>query len=296
LISNYDVMTFDSTTSLPDLSGYKTIIVQETSFDDAIVRYLGATARGQIMSWLGTGTPSDKKALLMIGGDLGYNYSRSGSNGRDLVFSQNTLKFVYQADNSGSLAPFSITGITVDPGQQRAYTNTTSGFWPDGVSAESGADKLYHYSARGTDDSLAGVGYSGTNYVSATLNLDPRYFTGDFQITLEKLIGYLVSNGGTITGVQNISNNVPDRFELKQNYPNPFNPTTRIEYSIPKNSLVSVKIYNMLGQEVQTLVNEFHSAGTYLVEFNGAGLSSGTYFYTIQTGDFVETKRMVLVK
>ncbi len=296
LISDYDVMTFDTTTSLPDLSGYNTIIVQELSFDDPIVRYLGATARGQIMTWIGTGTPGNKKALLMIGADLGYNYSRALSPAQDLAFSQNMLKFVYQADNSGSLAPPTITGTGIDAGNQRAYSTTTSGFWPDGCSIETGGTSLYHYTGRGTDDSLTAIGYNGTGYVSASMNMDPRYFTGDFQITLQNLIGYLVANGGTITGVQPVSSIIPDRFELKQNYPNPFNPSTKIEYSIPKNGLVTLKIYNMLGQEIRTLISEFHNSGTYSVEFNASEFASGTYFYSLQTEGFIETKKMVLLK
>ena len=296
LISDYDVMTFDSTTVFPMLSNYKTIIIQETSFDDLIVRYMGAAGRTQLKAWLNSGTSGNKKALLMIGADNGYNYSRSGSGGRDLELSQNLMKYVYQADNSGSLAPFSITGLDIDNGNARTYTNTTSGFWPDGVSVESGGDELYHYSARGTDDSLAGVGYNATGYVSATLNLDPRYFTGSFKATLEKYIGYLVTNGGVITGVQNVTSNVPDRYNLSQNYPNPFNPTTKISFSIPQAGFVTLKVYDMLGREVQSLVNGQLTAGEYISEFNGANLTSGTYFYRLQVGDFVQTKKMVLVK
>ena len=85
-------------------------------------------------------------------------------------------------------------------------------------------------------------------------------------------------------------------FKLEQNYPNPFNPTTKIEYSIPKNSLVTLKVYDMLGREVATLVNEEKSIGNYNVEFNGNGLSSGIYFYKFQAGDYTTVKKMILVK
>ncbi|MFZ4590704.1 MAG: T9SS type A sorting domain-containing protein, partial [Ignavibacteria bacterium] len=90
--------------------------------------------------------------------------------------------------------------------------------------------------------------------------------------------------------------NIPKIYELFQNYPNPFNPTTKINFSIPKSGFVSLKIYDITGREVKTLLNEIKQAGNYAVDFNGSLLSSGVYFYRIQSGDFVMTKRMVLVK
>jgi hypothetical protein len=97
--------------------------------------------------------------------------------------------------------------------------------------------------------------------------------------------------------------NSPSEFSLKQNYPNPFNPTTKIRYSIPsvtlsgvEGSRVQLKIYDVLGNEVATLVNEEKPAGSYEVNFNAARLSSGIYFYTLQTENFVETKKMILMK
>jgi len=90
--------------------------------------------------------------------------------------------------------------------------------------------------------------------------------------------------------------NVARAFELAQNYPNPFNPTTTIRYQIPTAEVVSLKVYDVLGKEVATLVSGRQEAGSYAVEFNAAGLSSGVYFYRLQAGGFVETKKMMLVK
>ena len=83
---------------------------------------------------------------------------------------------------------------------------------------------------------------------------------------------------------------------LYQNYPNPFNPTTKIEYSIPKTSFVTLKVYDILGREVVMLVNEEKSVGNYKAEFNGSNLSSGIYFYKLQAGDYTSVKKMVLLK
>jgi hypothetical protein len=89
---------------------------------------------------------------------------------------------------------------------------------------------------------------------------------------------------------------VPSYYSLSQNYPNPFNPSTTIKYGIPESGSVMIKIYNILGMEVLTLVNERKDAGVHSASFNAAGLSSGVYFYKIQSGDFSDIKKMVLIK
>jgi len=95
---------------------------------------------------------------------------------------------------------------------------------------------------------------------------------------------------------QSLGNQIPDKFGLSQNYPNPFNPSTTIKYSIPKVSFVSLKVYNIVGEEVSVLVSEQINAGFYEIEFDAANLPSGVYFYRLQAGSFVETKKMVLMK
>jgi hypothetical protein len=89
---------------------------------------------------------------------------------------------------------------------------------------------------------------------------------------------------------------IPVSYLLAQNYPNPFNPSTAIRYELPHASRVSLKVYNTLGQEVSTLVNENKSAGVYTLQFDAGNLASGVYFYRIQAGDFVATKRLLLLK
>jgi len=88
----------------------------------------------------------------------------------------------------------------------------------------------------------------------------------------------------------------PKQYELSQNYPNPFNPSTNIEYSIPEASFVQLKVYDILGNEVATLVNEEQNAGVYRADFSGTDLTSGTYFYRLNTNSFSESKKMLLLK
>ena len=89
---------------------------------------------------------------------------------------------------------------------------------------------------------------------------------------------------------------LPMGYSLLQNYPNPFNPTTTIKYQIPELSFVTIKVYDVLGNEIATLANEEKPVGSYEVEFDGSELTSGIYFYKLQAGDFIETKKMILLK
>lgn len=100
----------------------------------------------------------------------------------------------------------------------------------------------------------------------------------------------------TPTGTDDFEVKVPEVFALLQNYPNPFNPSTKITFSLPERSNVTLKIFDILGKEIATLVNETKSAGTYNVNFDASKLSSGVYIYSIQAGDFAESRKMLLMK
>ena len=132
---------------------------------------------------------------------------------------------------------------------------------------------------------------AGTNLGSpynVDINGNPRPSTGNWDI------GAYQSNNPT--GII-LNNQVPNNtFKLDQNYPNPFNPTTNISFSLPKESFVTLKIYNILGAEIKTLVNENKPQGNYNVEFDGTNLASGIYLMIFQAGNFIQTKKMVLLK
>ncbi|MGE5457469.1 MAG: glycoside hydrolase family 38 C-terminal domain-containing protein, partial [Methanococcaceae archaeon] len=122
------------------------------------------------------------------------------------------------------------------------------------------------------------------NSNAITFNIGP-YQPKTFSVQLKNIF----------TGVEPVKNTV-ERFELSQNYPNPFNPTTMISYSIPRSGSVSLKIYDMLGREVATLINETKNAGTYQVYFDASHLSSGVYFYSLKTNDNYSVRKMMLIK
>jgi hypothetical protein len=120
---------------------------------------------------------------------------------------------------------------------------------------------------------------------------------------MSTITGWGVSEDGVISkyndntiGIQPISSQIPESFKLWQNYPNPFNPTTTIRFEIPEAGLTSLKIYDVLGNELQTLINEKLNAGVYESVFDGANYSSGVYFYKLASGNYTQVKKMIVVK
>ena len=169
-------------------------------------------------------------------------------------------------------------------------------------------------------DSTMNVNIIGNFYVSQ-LNINPQfpslgrwydYFSGDSIFVTNAQTEISLGPGefhiyttvklptpeeGILLDVEDIEElGTPNEYNLDQNYPNPYNPTTTIRYSIIEPELVRIKIYDILGREVMTLVNELQQAGTYEVKFNASELASGIYLYRIESGDFLQTKKMILLK
>jgi len=141
----------------------------------------------------------------------------------------------------------------------------------------------------------------GTNWtlqLSGTTNwLGSVYFTDSNNgIAVGENGTILRTTNGGVTFINQISSEIPKGYSLYQNYPNPFNPITNIKFDIPKSSYVKLTIYDMLGKEVTTLVNEKLSTGSYKVNWDGSGYPSGVYFYKLVTGDFIDVKKMILLK
>ncbi|MBK7629959.1 MAG: T9SS type A sorting domain-containing protein [Ignavibacteriales bacterium] len=120
------------------------------------------------------------------------------------------------------------------------------------------------------------------------------------DICSDSLSGNITGDGsfcGNPTAVKSeLMENIPTIFSLEQNYPNPFNPSTKISWQSPVNLYQTLKVYDMLGNEVATLINEEKPAGIYEIDFNASQLSSGVYLYKLQAGEFKSTKKMILMK
>jgi hypothetical protein len=126
---------------------------------------------------------------------------------------------------------------------------------------------------------------------------------GNFADTLVVFLDSVVSDtlllqgkGLTTVGVHSLSDGIPKEFALDQNYPNPFNPSTVITYQLPSNTIVRLKVYDILGREIRTLVNERQAAGTHTILFDGSNLASGVYFFRMEAGSYIDTKKFVLLK
>ena len=126
---------------------------------------------------------------------------------------------------------------------------------------------------------------------------NPQTTNTDYTILIDNVEGVdEFSQSTVITDVKTENEYLPTGYNLSQNYPNPFNPTTTIQYSVQSPGHVSLKVFNLLGQEVETLVNENKNTGNYQVNFNASRLASGIYFLQMRAGSFVSVKKMVLLK
>jgi hypothetical protein len=145
--------------------------------------------------------------------------------------------------------------------------------YPSQFGSTAGLKAVWHFDSTFVDSVS---GYNGTP-MTANVGFD----TASLPCILTNLTG---------------NNYLPESISLKQNYPNPFNPTTKISFDIPKQDFVTLKVFDITGREVQTLINSQLNAGSYVIDFNGSNLASGVYFYRLQTDGFVDVKRMILLK
>jgi photosystem II stability/assembly factor-like uncharacterized protein len=143
-----------------------------------------------------------------------------------------------------------------------------------------------------------GTSWRAVNEGLTHLNIRSLLVTSDKYLYAGTTNGFVCSRpiAEMLTDVEDQRNEIPFHFLLEQNYPNPFNPSTKIKYSVPQSSNVIIKVFDILGNEIETLVNEEKPVGTYEITWYTATLPSGIYFYKLQAGSFVETKKMILLK
>ncbi len=193
--------------------------------------------------------------------------------------------------------------ILTDPDGDKIYTGTLNVSAPSFNSFEyrygfvRGADASWVFEPVGFGDFAYRVRYVGQDVASSFPVLPWPMPQDTWTNSEDKSNQQEVDPYASLiaTSVEDL-NTIPLVYNLSQNYPNPFNPTTTIRFSIPKQGLVTLKVYSILGQEVTTLVNSEMSVGTYEIKFDAAKLSSGIYFYRIQVGSFVQSKKMILLK
>ena len=195
-------------------------------------------------------------------------------------------------DNSGEGA----NSLAID-NLGNVYVTGTSGSF-SGTKADYATVKYNSLGVQQWAERYNGPPGNGTDQAKSIVldNLGNVYVTGSSAGSGTSVDFATIKYSQTPTGIDQIENIIPEMFLLHQNFPNPFNPTTSIQYAINSKQLVQLKVYDVLGKEVATLVNEEKTAGNYEVSFNASQLSSGVYFYKLQAGDFFETKKMILIK
>lgn len=208
--------------------------------------------------------------------------------------------FIYKRDNALSdfaLVDSALIGMSIE---SSAWNPATGLLW---VSNDARGDSTYgNLTWYGYDTATGAFADSFAMPVTGQPDEYPRGldFSPDGNIAYVGLFGTAFNKiykfVNTTVDVKEIGNKIPNNFELAQNYPNPFNPTTVINFSIPASSNVTLKVYDMLGREVASLLNETKAAGSYAVSFDASQLSSGTYIYTLTAGNFVSSKKMMLIK
>ncbi len=180
-------------------------------------------------------------------------------------------------DGSGNVY---VTGYSFGNGTAEDYA--TVKYNSDGILQWT---EIYNGSQDGSDVAMA-----------LFVDLSGNVYTSGYSYNSATAFDFVTIKYSPTVGISNVSLSAPDKFELQQNYPNPFNPSTSINYNLPSDNFVTLKIYDINGKEAATLVNGRQSRGSYSAKWNASGFSSGIYFYKLETGKFAETKRMMLIK
>jgi photosystem II stability/assembly factor-like uncharacterized protein len=229
------------------------------------------------------------------GGATFVNHNLTFSSNKILTYDYKIMACATGSTNGGVwiytdslLIPVELSGFTAVANEGNVELNWTtatelnnSGFELQRSVNDEGFEKIAFIPGFGTTTEPKAYSYSDENiFGSLKYRLKQFDFNGDYEyskiIKVNSLIDLL--------------------FELQQNYPNPFNPSTKIKYSVPQSSTVIIRVYDILGNEIETLVNEKKPVGSYEINWSSENLPSGIYFYRLQAGNFIETKKMLLLK
>jgi len=221
------------------------------------------------INWTQTSMNSSTFKALAINGSYYFAgaYSLSGSNGFYRSTDGNSWSLV--GLNNINVLSLGITGIMI-------FAGTENG--------------VYLSTNNGTNWIVKNQGFTSVPHIEAILFFDNMAYIGTYG---ESVWRRSISES---IGINNISTEIPAEYSLSQNYPNPFNPATTIKFAITKNDYTSLKVFDIVGKEIVTLVNEKLNAGTYTVDWDASIYPSGVYFYRLNTKEYTDTKRLMLIK
>jgi len=174
--------------------------------------------------------------------------------------------------------------------QPPAYKKLTTGFNNNDIYVTDPNSGIYRSTNQGNNWINISNEIGGINYLSIVTDSLNLYTSDEYGCIWKRPMQSI------LMGITTITNKIPSSFTLEQNYPNPFNPVTKIKFGLNKSGIVKLKIYDLLGRELKTLTNEYLNAGMYEINFNGSDFASGVYFYKLETNDFSENKKMILIK
>lgn len=242
--------------------------------------------------WIGT-----NKGLIKFDGQNRTEYNTSNSGLPD------SRLYSIVIDDQGNKWIGTNKGLTKFDGQKWTVFNTSNSKLPS-YTVKSIAIDQQGIKWIGTDRGLTKFdGQNWTVYKNNNSGLLGFYVNsiaideqGNKWIGADEGISVFREEGVILTDVKKKNFLQPESFSLSQNYPNPFNPSTTISYSIPEGRIVTLKVYDMLGKEVAALLNEYKEAGAHSVQFSASSLPSGVYIYTIQAGEFRDSKKLMLLK
>ncbi|HEY5123240.1 MAG TPA: T9SS type A sorting domain-containing protein [Ignavibacteria bacterium] len=276
-------------------------------------------------------TASAKYIPLAVGNVYKFHYSSSGGINYDYknriigdTIISSKKYFVMSGYSSGLLRYDSVTGnyyrrsgygycsyspneILMDSlASKKSDTAKDCLFSSKHVCTDTSMGTLFGLSVKSKTFTQSGMEGSQSVIYCRGFGISGYYYSDIGGIAFESLVGCFINGilygDTTLTMITNINTQVPKRFALYQNFPNPFNPTTKIKFDIAPFSrgaggvLTSLKVFDITGREIQTFVNEKLNPGTYEVTFDGSNYASGVYFYQLRTGDFVVTKKLILLK
>ena len=272
--------------------------IQNGAPDGLCLSYQGTVI--QFLSYEGSFAATDGDATGITSIDIGFSQSSATLAGSSLGLTGTGTQYsdftwtAFSDDTPGSpngsqalpveLTSFSATtiGSTIKLSWQTATEINNYGFDIERSSVKGSWEKIGFVNGNGNSNSPKNYSFVDDNVTAGTYSYRLKQIDNDGQFEYSKAI--------------EIGLTAPDKFELSQNYPNPFNPSTTINFNLPEASNVKLIIYNILGQEVKTLVNAFKEAGVHTIDFNASELNSGLYIYKIEAGSFTQTRKMTLIK
>ncbi|MBE2226885.1 MAG: SBBP repeat-containing protein [Ignavibacteria bacterium] len=270
-----------------------------TGNDGVTIKYNTSGVQQWMQTFNGPGNGNDNARSLALDAD-GNVYITGYSTGSTLGADFTTIKY-----NSAGVQQWLQTYNGPGNGDEDAYSlvlDAMGNIYITGYSAGSGTSldcATVKYNSQGVQQWQQRYNGPGNGYDEArkiTIDTSGNVYIAGTSRGLTSASDYVVIKYSQTIGIQTISSEVPSGYRLEQNYPNPFNPVTNIKFSVPKSGFVSLKVFDISGKEVSSLVSSVLNAGVYNYELDASGLSSGAYFYRLSTENFNEVRKMILVK